>query len=255
MKLRGFGLHLLKLPLKVPYHLAFGDLTHFDTIVVEARDDQGRVGYGEATLLAAYGGETVEDAWAFCRDRGRDLAGQTTTAARDDLARWLHDYPFAVTALTTAIEMVEGNPILSPSAEIRVPLLGPVNGTDHAAIPDEVEGLLEQGYGTLKVKVGFDLDADRARVAVIQRAVAGRAMLRLDGNQGYDRGDACRFVAEVDTDGIELFEQPCAAGDWESAKAVAEVSRSLQSHIDRCSAIINGKTAKLDQSAVDALFD
>ena len=53
MKLRGFDLHLLKLPLKVPYHLAFADLTHFDTIVVEARDDQGRVGYGEATLLAA----------------------------------------------------------------------------------------------------------------------------------------------------------------------------------------------------------
>ena len=225
MKLQGFDLHLLKLPLKVPYHLAFADLTHFDTIVVEARDDQGRVGYGEATLLAAYGGETVEDAWAFCRDRGRDLAGQTTTAARDHLARWLHDYPFSVAALTTAIEMVEGNPILSPSAEVRVPLLGPVNGTDHAAIPDEVESLLEQGYGTLKVKVGFDLEADLARVAVIQRAVAGRVMLRLDGNQGYDRGEACRFVTEVEADGIELFEQPCAASDWESAKAVAEVSR------------------------------
>ncbi len=28
-----------------------------------------------------------------------------------------------------------------------------------------------------------------------------------------------------------------------------------QSRIDRCSAIINGHTAKLDQSAVDALFD
>ncbi len=37
--------------------------------------------------------------------------------------------------------------------------------------------------------------------------------------------------------------------------AVSEVSRKLQSRIDRCSAIINGKTAKLDQSAVDELFD
>lgn len=37
--------------------------------------------------------------------------------------------------------------------------------------------------------------------------------------------------------------------------AVGEVSRSLQSRIDRCSAIINGQTEKLDQSAVDALFD
>ncbi len=37
--------------------------------------------------------------------------------------------------------------------------------------------------------------------------------------------------------------------------AVTEVSRNLQSYIDRCRAIINGKTARLDQSAVDALFD
>ncbi len=37
--------------------------------------------------------------------------------------------------------------------------------------------------------------------------------------------------------------------------AVSDVSRKLQSRIDRCSAIINGHTAKLDQSAVDELFD
>ena len=37
--------------------------------------------------------------------------------------------------------------------------------------------------------------------------------------------------------------------------AVNEVSRSLQSRIDTCSAIINGQAAKMDQSGVDALFD
>ncbi len=37
--------------------------------------------------------------------------------------------------------------------------------------------------------------------------------------------------------------------------AVSDVSHKLQSRIDRCSAIINGHTAKLDQSAVDDLFD
>jgi hypothetical protein len=37
--------------------------------------------------------------------------------------------------------------------------------------------------------------------------------------------------------------------------AVSDISGKLQSRIDRCSAIINGKTTKLDQSAVDALFD
>jgi len=225
MRLRAVDLHLLKLPLTVPYHLAFGDVTDFDTIVVETLDDDGRAGYGEATLLAAYGGETVENAWAFCRALGEGLVGRTTADAKETLAASLHDYPFCVTAFTTAIEMLEGHSILSPAEEIRMPFLGPVNATDHDAIPGEVERLLAEGYGTLKVKVGFDVDDDLERLRVIQEAVAGRAALRLDGNQGYAAGDGCRFAAEADPEGIELFEQPCAADDWAAAEAVAKVAR------------------------------
>lgn len=225
MTLRAVDLHLLKLPLTVPYHLAFGDVTDFDTIVVEALDDDDRAGYGEATLLAAYGGETLEDAWSFSRSLAENLIGRTTADAKETLAGSLHDHPFSVTAFTAAIEMLEGHSILSPAAEIRVPLLGAVNATDHDAIPGEVERLLAEGYGTLKVKVGFDIDDDLDRLRVIQEAVAGRAALRLDGNQGYTAEDGCRFAAEADPEGIELFEQPCAADDWAAAAAVAKVAR------------------------------
>ena len=61
-----------------------------------------------------------------------------------------------------------------------------------------------------------------------------------------------RLVAQ----GLSAIEQAIATGEQGRIElAVTEVSRSLQSHIDRCSAIINGHTSKLDQSAVDALFD
>ena len=225
MTLRAVELNLLKLPLNVPYHLAFGDVTDFDTMVVEALDYDGRAGYGEATLYAAYGGETVEEAWSFSRALAEDLVGRTTADAKETAAGSLHDHPFSVTAFTAAIEMLEGHSILSPAREIRVPLVGPINATDHDAIPGQVERLLADGYGTLKVKVGFDVDDDLARLQVIQEAVAGRAALRLDGNQGYSREDGCRFAAEADAEGIELFEQPCAADDWAAAEAVAKVAR------------------------------
>lgn len=56
--------------------------------------------------------------------------------------------------------------------------------------------------------------------------------------------------------GLIAIEQSIATGEPGRIElAVAEVSRNLQSYVDRCSAIINGKTAKLDQSGVDALFD
>ena len=56
--------------------------------------------------------------------------------------------------------------------------------------------------------------------------------------------------------GLTAIEASIATGEAGRIElAVSDVSRKLQSRIDRCSAIINGHTAKLDQSAVDELFD
>jgi len=224
MKLRTIKLHLLNLPLKVPYHLSFADVTQFDTVIVEMGDGDGRTGFGEATILAGYSGETIEDTWAFCREKGAGLAGRNTEDAKASLDPFVGGHPFAVSAFVTAMEMLAAHPLLETAEETRVPLLGAVNATDVDEIPGQIEDLLDQGYGTLKIKVGMEVEADLKRIGVIQRAVSGRALMRLDGNQGYSRDDACRFAAALDPGGIQLLEQPCAAGDWDAAQAVARVS-------------------------------
>src|SRR5205085_2567049 len=58
----------------------------------------------------------------------------------------------------------------------------------------------------------------------IQRAIDGRATMRLDANRAYTQAAACRFAAALDPSGIELFEQPCAAEDWDANAKVAKVS-------------------------------
>ncbi len=56
--------------------------------------------------------------------------------------------------------------------------------------------------------------------------------------------------------GLVAIEASMATGEPGRVElAVSEVSRKLRSRMDRCSAIINGHNAKLDQSAVDELFD
>src|SRR6202008_1860267 len=57
-----------------------------------------------------------------------------------------------------------------------------------------------------------------------QRVIGRRATLRLDANQAYTADEGVRFVKALDPQGIELFEQPCAAGDWDSHLAVARVA-------------------------------
>jgi len=208
----------------VPYKLAFGPVTMFDTLLVEARDGDGRIGLGEATLLTGYTDETVDGSWSLLQQLGAAFPGQSPDRCVEIAAEATAAAPFTATALTTAMEMLQASPWLQLRQPARVPLLGVVNGGEAGELDVEVGRLLAAGFRTLKVKVGFDPGEDARRVRLIQQTVAGRCRLRIDANQGYDREQGCAFAAALDPEGIELFEQPCAAGDWDAAQAVAAVS-------------------------------
>lgn len=217
------ALSLLQIPLRTPYKLAIGPVTHFDTILAEVRVG-GRRGFGEATILTGYTHETVEDSWGRAVETVRNWPGISNEAAMVAIARTLHDAPFAATALTTAIEMAEGHPALQVEQTTRVPLLAGINATDNAGIANEIETAVAAGYGTLKIKVGFDVERDLQRLQFIQACNGGRARLRVDANQGYDRNDGCRFATGIDPTDIELLEQPCHSADWQSLEAISKVT-------------------------------
>jgi L-alanine-DL-glutamate epimerase-like enolase superfamily enzyme len=103
-------------------------------------------------------------------------------------------------------------------------MLGLLNAEREEAIAAEFEQLLAAGFRTIKVKVGLDAIGDGQRVRAIQRVVAGRARIRVDANQGYTAAQGVAFVEALDPADIELFEQPCAAGDWDAHLAVARAA-------------------------------
>lgn len=225
---------LLKLPLKRPYLLSFGPVAELDTLLVRVIHPDGAVGWGEATLLTGYTDETIGGTW----DRACEILDSLQGAPSNGRAEGLPDlrldamldaldatHPFLTTAFRTADEMAARSPLLQIAADegrpVRVPVLGLLQGDTPERLADEAESLLAAGYTTLKLKVGFEAARDAQAVATAQRAIAGRALLRLDANQGYDVAAACDFVERIEPEGIELFEQPCAAGDWAAHMRVA----------------------------------
>jgi L-Ala-D/L-Glu epimerase / N-acetyl-D-glutamate racemase len=210
--------HRLRIPLARPYKLAFGAVTHYDTVVVEITLDDGREGFGEATLLTGYTDETIDGSWRLVGEVAAGFVQQAAAAALDAATALAARAPFVASAFVCALEMALGHPMLRTNG--RVPVLGLLQGDDEAALAAEFERLHAEGYATVKVKVGFDAAADARHVATVQRVIGGRARIRVDANQGYDAAAACRFIEAIDPAGIELFEQPCAAGDW-SAHAFA----------------------------------
>lgn len=218
-------LRRIRVPLREPYNLAIGVVDALDSIVGEIRDEDGRAGFFESTILPGYTPETGDGAWRFCREHGERMIGCDIASAKGILNAHRGSDPHAVSVLQVALEMLEGNPLLAaPDREVRIPLLAPVNSKNLDDIPDEIEALLARGFETLKVKVGWDVDSDLARLELIQRVNGGRAALRIDANQGFDRAQALRFAEALDPESLQLFEQPCAEDDWESNAAVASAS-------------------------------
>ena len=203
--MRDYEAWLLRLPLVTPYRLAFGPVEALDTVIVRVDG-----GFGEATLLTGYTDETIEGTWAMVKEL---LAAPGHIDAR--LAAMERTHPFLVTAFRTALEM----PALSLDQEAHVPILGLLQDVK------EVDALLAQGYRTLKVKVGFDPAQDARIVAAAQEAVAGRARLRIDANQGFSADEAIDFVSRLSNASIELFEQPCDKDDWGAHLKVVPVAR------------------------------
>ena len=212
-------LDLLRVPLKTPYKLVFGNVEAFDTLLVTVTLADGRTGTGEATILTGYTEETLEQCWQAARAIGATMPGVAAAEVNGRLAPWLKENPFTVTAFATAVEMAMAHDTLNPKTA-SVPLLAILNETEPAALESEIERLLAAGYSTIKVKVGWKVEDDLRRVRHIQKAIAGRAVIRIDANQGYSKEDGCTFASSLDPAGIELFEQACAAGDWDAALAV-----------------------------------
>jgi L-alanine-DL-glutamate epimerase-like enolase superfamily enzyme len=224
MRVRSVTLHLLKLPLTEPYHVSYRVYEDFDPILVEAEDADGRIGWGEGHISPGYSDETVAGGFAFCQDLASRIAGMDNAGAKAMVQARKAVSPVAASGLICALEALEDHPLLTLERDVALPLLTPFHATDAADIPREVERRLREGFITLKVKVGKDWRADLARVARVRDCADGRAIIRLDANRGFSRDDGLRFAEGLEPTGIELFEQPCAAKDWDANAAVAAAS-------------------------------
>ena len=68
MKLQEIVLRTVRLPLVRPYVLSYRTFTQFEPIIVEVRDGDGRVGWGEGHISPGSSRETRDGGWTFCHE-------------------------------------------------------------------------------------------------------------------------------------------------------------------------------------------
>ena len=222
--IRRVTLRRLRMPLHVPYKLSYRTFEEFEPYLVEIVTTEGRHGFGDGHISPGSSDETREGGWAFSREMASWFAGRTLADAMAHLRSNAARSKVAATAFATAIEATGQSELLAVDEAVRLPLLSPLAGAEPDAIRRELDDVHARGFRTVKIKVGQDLEADLVRVATIQEAGDGRFTFRIDANRAYDEADGCRFASAIDPEGVELFEQPCAAEAWDANAAVARAS-------------------------------
>ncbi|RYD16577.1 MAG: dipeptide epimerase [Lysobacteraceae bacterium] len=234
MKITDIRFGMLKVPLKTPFKTALRTVEAVEDIVVMVNTDSGHVGYGEAPATAVITGDThgsIIDAirhYIAPRLIGQDIA---------DLNRITHLVQGSMEKNSSAKAAVEiavydlwgqlygaplyrllggGDPVITTDITISVDYIDKMVADSLSAV--------DRGFESLKIKVGKDIGVDIERVKAIYAAVEGRALLRLDANQGWTAKQAVYALQELEDSGVrlELVEQPVKAQDLDGMKYVTE---------------------------------
>ena len=261
MKVERVTVRQISFPLTTPYKLSTGDKVVFDPFLVEVQAG-GEKGWGECMVSPGYTSESREGSWKAAVEMATRLQGAEVDNAHEVVRSFTAEYPGVSSAMYGALSMLLDEPILKTIDDISVPLLAPCQAHDEGELREEIAALLEQGFRTLKIKVGFDWQDDLDRVLRIQSICAGRATLRLDANRGFTEKAGIAFASRLVPEGIELFEQPCGSYDWAENTAVAAAStvpvmldESIygMEDIDRAGAIENVGFVKLKLKKVGSV--
>jgi L-alanine-DL-glutamate epimerase-like enolase superfamily enzyme len=87
---------------------------------------------------------------------------------------------------------------------------------------DEAAEIVKQGFTSIKVKAGLNVDDDIFAIELIRKAVGPGIHIKVDANQGWSVKQAIRAIGEMRAYDVAFVEQPVSAHDVEGLKQVTE---------------------------------
>ena len=234
MKITDVRLGMVRVPLKTPFKTALRTVEAVEDVIVSIHTDTGHVGYGEAAATAVITGDThgsiIEAIGKVIAPRivGEDVANlnrivrlvqtalERNTSAKAAVEIAVYDLWAQLYDAPLYRMLGGGEPVITTDITISVDHIDKMVADSLAAV--------ERGFESLKIKVGKDIGVDIERTKAIHAAVEGRALLRLDANQGWTPKQAVFALQTLEDAGVklELVEQPVKAHDLAGLRYVTE---------------------------------
>jgi muconate cycloisomerase len=242
MQIASIESYPVRIPLKPAYRMisALGRHEESHFVLVRLLADSGLEGAGEASITVRWSGETVWGTQALIErvlaplaigaelDPAQPLASVAALDQRMDKAV-AHNW-FAKSAIEMACWDALGKAAGQPVYELLGGACRPLaihsrfsmGAYDVSRARARATELVEQGFDTVKVKVGGQPEEDIARVRAVREVIGMSRKLVIDANCGWDAETAIRCVRDLKDARVDLVEQPTPDGDY---AAIARVRR------------------------------
>lgn len=238
MRISRITLTTLQLPFIEPFVISYARWEAMPSVIVRVETDDGLVGWGEAVPDESVTGENYRAALSILEHQLAPLALDLEPTALEELHRRMDAVIYGNTAAKAALDLA-CHDLIGKRAGMAYWQLHGGRAQDDLALPSVVsidepeqmarraEELLAAGFEDIKVKAGLgDPDLDVRRIRAVAEAVAGRAPVRVDVNQGWHSpAIAIPAARQLEDLGLLWLEQPIRMGD---IAGLAEIRRAVR---------------------------
>ena len=213
MKVWKEDLDLLK-----PYAIAYKTVDSVESVFVELILENGVTGIGACNPSEKVVGESTADSLNILVNHNFDWLLDADIRHFHDLTDKTHQnflkYPGATAAMDIAlhdaftkflgIPLIDlyGRRIQSMLTSVTIGIM------DVEETLAEAKDYLDQGFKSLKVKLGNNVEMDIERIFKLRERFGKKFLIRVDANQGYDTVDTIKFYKATKDCNLELIEQP-----------------------------------------------
>ncbi len=207
-------------------------------VLLAIETDEGLIGWGEATVMPVWSGETQGGALALIHDYfkpmllGQEIAELTDVERIAARMESIIGNPFTKAAIEMALLDIVGKAKGRPTYELlggkANPLKIPIKFSIGLREPDDTAAIAAQkvreGFTAIKLKVGPDPEKDLERVRAVREAVGPNIRLNVDVNGGWSVEQAIREIPRYAPFRLEYVEQPTPRWDIEGMAKVRKQS-------------------------------
>ena len=229
MNINKIIINVIKIPLIKPFKTSLRSVFELEAIVLRIETQSGIIGYGETAPTFAITGDSKESILEAINLIKRNLIGKSVLNF-NELLEIVHSSVEKNSSAKSAVEIALYDIF---AQNLRIPLYKMLGGskkvfktgitislnTKEIMTQDSLEAV-QNGYKSLKIKLGSDYKEDIDRIEAISNAIPKDISIKLDANQGWTPVQSVKFLNAIEDKGIriELIEQPVKKDDLEGLK-------------------------------------